>query len=128
MTNLSNLAYRPVVADTEDGFLGKVVDTGSLNWANDTQYNFDPTTNNQLLELAFFRCVFVYNPSSGITTITVNGSGQIIAVPENSQGWFRLLCSDRPTFTIANSSGNLSSRCWFSDVKGLGGSSVWAIA
>lgn len=67
------------------------------------EYDFDFTQQYQQNVFTSVQCAYVDNSLNGQnTTIIVNGTGQQISVPANSQGYFTLLAVPAPKFAVAS--------------------------
>lgn len=99
-----------------DGESAKCVNVGYLNWAQANNYLLDLTTSLQLLEFRNLQALYCDNSQSNAPTqITMSGTGQVIIVPPNSQGWFSILATDRTSLTFANSGGAGATGIWLSN-------------
>lgn len=126
MAVLNGLAYTPIAFDVptpEKGQPGpaKSIGTGPLDWTAAALYILDPTQSNQLLEVQNIQSLFIDNASTtGTTTITVAGTGHVLRIPPQSQGFLPLIAGDRPVIQIANASGDGSSQVWLLNIPVLG--------
>lgn len=127
---LSGLAYTPIAFDipNSDNREAKCVNLGPLNWTGSqayvTNYVFDPTQSNQLLDMQNIQSIFVDNNVDGPTFITISGTNQLLRVPARSQAYLPILAGDRPIITIFSSVTAGITQVWVLNTPTTG--AVWA--
>jgi hypothetical protein len=91
--------------------------TAQYDWTVATSYTEDLS---QLVargvETAIQAAYIDCSQCAGATTMLIEGTGQVIGIPSNSQGCVPLLFTGAPLFTISNTNGSGLSRVYFLNV------------
>lgn len=118
---LHGLATQPVSCNVPEGQSSnaKVLTIPQINWnlLSDT-YIIDPSQSNQLLDFQNIQGVYYLSTSLGMpgSQLVVSGTNHTIRFYPGSQGFYPLLCSDRPIFTVSYLGQNIgdgSLQLWF---------------